>query len=206
MFTYRMCDSVWYMYLQVFVSQLLHTIWLMAEQLQQESNGWVPLVMLVPVHQTACTENETLQFTVIVQELPYEYLELWCMGRGSCPNCCRYLLMICWIHRVGSLKKPVDALPSSPHTDAHITERRTYIPMHSFKEAVVNSLLQWNDSPGRASAASCTSDSQGWSSEHWTQFRNNDIFSKVVERSLIFWNSWREAEKQNCRDYFYSLS
>lgn len=77
----------------------------------------------------------------------------------------------------------------SPHTDTHITEtfeRSTYIPMHSFKEAVVNSLLQWNDSPGRASVASCTSGSQGWSSEHWTQFRNNDIFSNVVESNLIF--------------------
>ena len=81
-------------------------------------------------------------------------------------------------------------MPSvSAHTDTHITEtfeRSTYIPMHSFKEAVVNSLLQWNDSPSRASVASCTSGSQGLSSEHWTQFSNNDIFSNVVESSWIF--------------------
>ena len=107
------------------------------------------------------------------------------VGRGSCPNCCRYMLMICWIHSVGSLKKPV-IVGCPPFITSHITERSTYIPMHSFKEAVVNSLLQWNNSPGRASVASCTSDPQGWSSEHWTQFRNNGIFSNVVERSLIF--------------------
>ena len=69
---------------------------------------------------------------------------------------------------------------ASPH---RYTE--TYIPVHSFKEAVVNSSLQWNDSPGRASVASCTSCSQGLSSEHRTQFRNKDIFSNVVESNLI---------------------